>query len=682
MARMTRRKGFRWGLATCTILAALPLPAMAQGGAARHAVTIADIMALRSLSGLDCAADGRRAVYVVGEADLKADKRRSALWLTDLEGGAPLQLTSGEDSASAPAFSPDGRSIAFLSKRGKDKLAQVWLLDLRGGEARKLTDVKGDIAAFRWSPDAKTLLLTISDPAPEPPKGDAGKEEDERPLPVVVDDVKFKQDGVGFITAETHAHLELFDVATRTETRLTASDSFDAGAAEWSPDGKYVAYLADHSTDLSDLGGQWLTVVEARSGAAPRLVAKLHGAPGQALVWSADGAKITHLVGPGGKADQYGQPHLAETILANGATRVLPATAEIFVSAPVDLGGGQIGVVLAEDRHEVPALVDAKGALRRLNDGTLSVLAQCGSSMPGAPRAVIASGDGKPAEIYELTARGDLKPLTSHNKAVADSVAWTKVEDFAATAKDGNEVHGLLLRPAGAAPGAKVPTMLWIHGGPNAQDAHAVDGYSMIAELLAAQGYAVLMPNYRGSSGRGDAYAAALAADWGNKDVADLHASLDWAVAQGIADPARLGAAGWSYGGILTDFLIVRDNRLKAALSGAGEGNIFALFGVDQYIQQYAQELGAPWQNTDLWMRLSEPLMHADRIKTPTLFMGGIADDNVPLIGGQQLYQALKLTGVPTRLVGYPEENHGIARPSFQRDRLERIVDWFKHHLN
>jgi dipeptidyl aminopeptidase/acylaminoacyl peptidase len=163
--------------------------------------------------------------------------------------------------------------------------------------------------------------------------------------------------------------------------------------------------------------------------------------------------------------------------------------------------------------------------------------------------------------------------------------------------------------------------------------------------------------------------------------VLDLHAATDWVVAQGIADPAHLGVGGWSYGGILTDYLIVRDNRFRAGFSGAGVGNIFAFFGVDQYIQQYAQEIGAPWQDTALWMRLSEPLMHADRIKTPTLFMGGMADDNVPLIGGQQLYQALKLTGVPTRLVGYPDEHHGISRPSFQRDRLERIADWYKRYL-
>jgi dipeptidyl aminopeptidase/acylaminoacyl peptidase len=673
MATTTWRKGLGWGMAACALAGALP--AMAEGGApaTRHPVTIDDILALRSLSGLECAPDGKQAVYVVGEADLKADKRRSALWLADLAGGAPLQLTSGEDSASAPSFSPDGTRIAFLSKRGKDKLAQIWLLDRRGGEASRLTDVKGDIAGFRWSPDSKSLLLLITDPAPEPPKDDP-----ERPLPVVVDDVKFKEDGTGFITATDHAHLALFDLATKTETRLTASDSFDVTTAEWSPDGKTIGYLANHALDTAAPATEWLAVVEAKAGALPRVVAKIPSASGQSLIWSADGAKITHLMGNEPKLNQYNQPHLAQTEVASGKTRLVVSTADIYVQRLVDLGGGRVGAILAEDRHEIAAAIDpVSGGIQRLGDGKLAVADQCGSSSPKAPRAVIASGDAAMPEVYALEG-GAMRALTAHNRALNAGIAWSPVRDFAAKTSDGSEVHGLLTLPAGYAEGQRYPTVLWIHGGPTAQDAHEID---TMRQWIAAQGYAVLVVNYRGSSGRGDAYGTSIAADWGNKEVLDLHAATDWAVAQGIADPARLMVGGWSYGGILTDFLIVRDNRFKAAFSGAGEGNIFALFGVDQYIQQYAQEVGAPWKEPELWMRLSEPLLHADRIKTPTLFMGGIADDNVPLIGGQQLYQALKLTGVPTRLVGYPDENHGIARPSFQRDRLERIVDWFKQHL-
>ncbi len=265
----------------------------------------------------------------------------------------------------------------------------------------------------------------------------------------------------------------------------------------------------------------------------------------------------------------------------------------------------------------------------------------------------------------------------------AGFIGLAPVRDFAAKAVDGNEVHGQVVQPVGYQPGRRYPTVVWIHGGPVAQDGHQLEpaGNAIIRQWLSAQGYAVLAVNYRGSEGRGSDYSATIAADWGNKEVKDIDAAIDWAIGSGMADPARLGVGGWSYGGILTDFLIVREPRLKAAVSGAGEGNIFALFGVDQYVGQYWHEIGLPWQTTDRWIKLSEPLLHADRIKTPTLFMGGTADDNVPLIGGQQLYQALRINGVPSQLVAYPGAFHGVNRPSFVRDRYERIAAWYARWL-
>jgi len=654
---------------------AAPLaPALADTPAAqvRKPITIDDILGMHRISGLTCAPDGRQAAYVVGGVDAKGDKRTAALWLADLGGTAPIQLTSEEESAGSAAFSPDGKFISFVAKRGKDEKAQVWLLDRRGGEAKRLTEVKGDIDSYRWSPDSRRLLITMTDPEPEPPKDDP-----KRPRPVVVDDVAFKRDTIGFITAEAHSHLYVFDVATRALTQLTPSGLSDEGFTAWSPDGKQVAYISDHALDPAAPATQWLQVIAPQAGAAPRLIAKLPAVYEHDLIWSADGSRITHLVGDVPKVNQYSQPHLAETVVATGQTRVLPATAAAYAQRPVDLGGGRIGAILAEDRREIPAVIDPAGSVERLGDGKFAVTEQCDAREAKAPRAVIASGDDTMPEVYALAGK-TMRALTTHNSALSARIAWGEVRDFATKASDGSEVHGMMTLPAGYAPGKRYPTVLFIHGGPNAQDAHETD---VTRQWLAAHGYVVLAVNYRGSSGRGDDYARVIAADWGNKEVLDLHAATDFAVEQGIADPARLGVGGWSYGGILTDFLIVRDNRFKAAFSGAGEGNIFALFGVDQYIQQYAQEVGAPWQNTDLWIRLSEPLLHADRIKTPTLFMGGIADDNVPLIGGQQLYQALKLTGVPTRLIGYPDQFHGLTRPSFERDRLERMVDWYGRYL-
>jgi len=226
--------------------------------------------------------------------------------------------------------------------------------------------------------------------------------------------------------------------------------------------------------------------------------------------------------------------------------------------------------------------------------------------------------------------------------------------------------------------GRKYPMLLIIHGGPNGQDAH---NFSFDRQFFAANGYVVLSVNYRGSSGRGSSYQKVIAADWGNKEVLDLLGAVDAAVAAGIADPGRLGIGGWSYGGILTDYTLATDTRFKAAYSGAGTAFPLALYGHDQYIRQYDVEVGPPWKALDTWIKLSYPFLHADRIKTPTLFLGGDKDFNVPLLGGEQMYQALRSQRVDTQLVIYPGQFHTLTTPSYVRDRLERYLAWFNKYL-
>jgi dipeptidyl aminopeptidase/acylaminoacyl peptidase len=191
----------------------------------------------------------------------------------------------------------------------------------------------------------------------------------------------------------------------------------------------------------------------------------------------------------------------------------------------------------------------------------------------------------------------------------------------------------------------------------------------------------VLSVNYRGSSGRGSAYQKAIFADWGDKEVMDLLGAVDEAVRSGVADPERLGIGGWSYGGILTDYTIASTPRFKAAVAGAGSALQLSMYGTDQYITQYNQEIGPPWKAQDLWIKISYPFFHADRIKTPTLFMGGSADFNVPIIGGEQMYQALRSLGVPTELVIYPGQFHGLTLPTYRKDRLERYLGWYDKYL-
>jgi dipeptidyl aminopeptidase/acylaminoacyl peptidase len=232
--------------------------------------------------------------------------------------------------------------------------------------------------------------------------------------------------------------------------------------------------------------------------------------------------------------------------------------------------------------------------------------------------------------------------------------------------------------PASAAPNQKLPLILYIHGGPVGQDDYAFD---LARQMLAGAGYAVAAVNYRGSNGRGLQYSKAIAADWGNKEVLDLHGAVDYLVKSGIADPARLGVGGWSYGGILTDYLITSDTRFKAAISGAGTGFTLSLYGVDQYITQYQNEIGPPWKSIDKYLKISYPLLKADKIKTPTLFLVGEKDFNVPSAGSEQMYQALRTLGVPTELIIYPGQFHGLTVPSYQKDRYERYLAWYGKYL-
>jgi dipeptidyl aminopeptidase/acylaminoacyl peptidase len=210
------------------------------------------------------------------------------------------------------------------------------------------------------------------------------------------------------------------------------------------------------------------------------------------------------------------------------------------------------------------------------------------------------------------------------------------------------------------------------------QDAHEFD---VVRQLLAANGYVVVSINYRGSSGRGEKYGQSIFADWGDKEVADLLAGVDHVISMGIADPDRLGIGGWSYGGILTDYSIASTGRFKAAISGAGSALQLSMYGIDQYVFQYDMELGPPRKNPDAWMKVSYPFFKADRIHTPTLFMGGDKDFNVPLAGAEQMYEALRSIGIPTELVVYPGEFHGFKRPSFIRDRFERYLAWYGKYL-
>jgi dipeptidyl aminopeptidase/acylaminoacyl peptidase len=639
--------------------------------------------------------DGQWVAYTVSTVDTAADKSDTDVWITSWDGARQMRMTTSTDSETAPRFSPDGRYLSFLSSRpGKARGNQVWLLDRNGGEAQQFTDVKGRLSGYDWSPDSKKLLLVMADRDPNDPADDEagggapaaaggggrGAAGGKAPKPIVIDRYKFKQDVVGYLT-QPPPRLYLFDVETKKSEALT-DPALEASAPSWSPDGKWIAFLGRSGKDAERYNTSNVFVMEARAGATPRQITQYDGVKGSAsrgrVEWSPDGSKLVYLQSSGAKQGAYNMNRLAVVAVAGGDLKILGEKLDRGVSAPrFTRDGSAILFLVADDRSEYPARISLSGGdARPLIHGPLVVSAM--EQGRDGRIAVVAAADNKHGEVHALE-NAELRTLTHHNDALMAELHLGATEEFSCKAKDGNEVHGLIVKPPDYQAGRKYPTLLRIHGGPNGQDQHA---FNFERQLFAANGYVVVAVNYRGSSGRGEKYQTVISADWGNKEVLDLQAAMDHVVSIGLADPDRLGIGGWSYGGILTDAMIAKDRRFKAATSGAGTAFPLALYGVDQYIIQYDEEVGAPWKvGLEPWMRISYAFLHADQIKTPTLFMGGEKDFNVPLMGGEQMYQALRSLGVPTQLVVYPGQNHGISRPSYQKDRMERYLAWYAKYL-
>ncbi|MEP6711270.1 MAG: S9 family peptidase [Ferruginibacter sp.] len=629
-----------------------------------------DVYLLKTVADPRVSPDGKWVAYTVSTVDTAKDKRNSDVWMVSWDGKESVQLTNNEGSESSPRWSPDGKYLSFVSSRNGEKLSQIWLMDRRGGEAKKITTLKGDLDEYDWSPDGKKIAMSIHD------QDFSDTAQTKTRVPYVMDRYHFKQDRDGWIE-NRFTHLYLFDIDTKKMDTLTRGN-FDETSPAWSPDGKQLAFVSNRSTDPDKNENEDIWVMNAVTGAGMKKLTDWPGADRNPK-WSPDGNTIAYTSSSSNlNFTMYGQNMISLVTPANGAVRSLAAVVDRNVSGLQWTNDGQyLTCLVTDDRKQYIGKVNIAANSLSIIAGDERSFSYIESNVLTGGLVTIMSEPQLPAELYAVE-DNQVRRLTHVQDSFINKIQFARVEGFTSTSKDGAKVSGILYRPANAEAGKKLPLILFIHGGPVGQDDYSFD---LSRQMLASAGYAVAGVNYRGSSGRGINFTKAIYADWGNKEVMDILGVADYLVKTGVADENNMGIGGWSYGGILTNYTIATDTRFKAAASGAGSSLQFSMYGVDQYVAQYETELGAPWKNPKKWIALSYPFFKADKIKTPTLFMASEKDFNVPTVGSEQMYQALRSLGIPTQLIIYPGQFHGITKPSYQVDRFERYIKWFNKYL-
>jgi dipeptidyl aminopeptidase/acylaminoacyl peptidase len=674
-------------VAALGLLRPVTLPAAAELTAKRP-IALEDLHAIKAVSSLAVSPDGRHAVYVVRETDRERDRRMASLWRVPVEGGAPQRLAHDATSLSSPAFSPDGRHLAFVASRDTAPFGlprsvgdrgQVFVLPLDGGEAFPVTSMKGGVSDFEWAPDSRRLVVVSRDPRPDT------NGEDATAPPIVVTRLQHKRDGTGFLD-NRRGHLYLVNLdeplasagSRHGEPRALTEGRYDHSAPAWSPDGRLIAFSSNRTEEPDDNGNTDVWTIDVETGAIAQVTTD-PGSDGRP-VWSPDGKWIAYVHGPD-DPPVYAVSRLKVIPASGGTPRSVTGALDRHVAGrPIWAPDGRSLYLAISDEGRTPLV-------RMTLDGRRTTVIEDGVgdfSLAGARDdriVVLLSTPSRAAEVYTVPVAGGRGgtplDLSRVNAELFETLDFNEPEEIRYRSADGTPVHGWILKPPDFDASRKYPLLLRIHGGPVAQ---YTASFSFEHQYLASLGYVVLFTNPRGSSGYGEAFSKAIFADWGNRDYEDVMAGVDHVIDRGYVDPQKLGVGGWSYGGILTNYVITKTTRFAAAISCAGSSDMFSSFGVDDVRLWWLRELGPPWENVELYRRLS-PIMDVAKVETPTLFVVGEQDFRVPLQQSEQFYLALRTLGRETGLIVYPGQAHGITKPSYQTDRLRRYTYWYDRHL-
>jgi dipeptidyl aminopeptidase/acylaminoacyl peptidase len=634
---------------------------------------------MESIQNPEIAPDGALVVFARGFVDVTKDQNASNLWMVDTKGERLRQLTDGAWRDSSPAWSPDGRRIAFLSNRSGSTQIHVLWLDTR--ETAQLTRVDREPSSIVWSPDGTRIAFTMTLPdetpvlpvkLPSTPKGAQLAKG-----ATVVDRPSWGSDGIG-PTSKEWRHVFVVDAVTGGTPRQVTSGSYNHSAPEWSADGRRLFVSGIRKPDAEYLRSDSEIYAIALDTLAVTPLTDRKG-PDNAPQASPDGRWIAYT----GYDEQNFTNHVGSLYLMDGSGGAKRAWATKLPSSPVPVGWAQDSsgfYYSMEEKGENNlhfVATSAGAAPWRVTTGA-HVLTGVTVARTGRAAAVRSSATQPGVLVtFDVAKPADTKVLVDVNRDVLDEVSLARAEELWFTAPDGVRAQGWLMKPANFDPSKKYPLVLWIHGGPWSM-------YSVVwnwaYQNFAANGYAVLWTNPRGSTGYGQDFVNGIQFSYPGKDYDDLMAGVDAAIATGWVDAGNLFVCGGSGGGVLTAWIVGKTDRFRAAVSMRPVINWHSFVGTTDGIMWYSQFRKFPWEDPQEYAARS-PLSMVGNVVTPTMVMTGEADLRTPISQSEEYYRALKmLRKADTLLVRMPEEFHGWRRPSHQLLQQLYLLAWFEKY--